>query len=178
MRSCVIPDLNSDVGITSSPHAQVAGMKDVSIFHNTLYGHGDCLYLRWSGAATMTLANNAIYCPGATAVNAGGLEGAGISVSSNYVEGGMSGAQVDGSRFSTGGSAVDIFSDPAVLDFWLRQRAALIGAADPAYAPGDDFNAAGRLSPMLIILDRLRGCVKLYIIYKMYRLVMFLMNQE
>jgi len=38
-----------------------------------------------------------------TAVNGTGLTGATIAVGSNYVEGGMSGAAIDGSRFVTYG---------------------------------------------------------------------------
>jgi hypothetical protein len=137
--------LNSDVGITTAPHAQVAQMKNVAIVNNTLYGHSDCLYLRWSSATSMTLANNAIYCPGSTSVNAAGLGGA--SVRANYVEGGLSGAAIDGLGFFDGGRATDIFQDPPGFNFWLSPGVPLIGAADPAYLPPDDFNLTPRQIP-------------------------------
>ena len=139
--------LNSDVGITTAPHQQVSTMKNVSIVNNTLYGHGDCLYLRWSSATSMTLANNAIYCPAGSAVNAAGLGGATISVRANYVEGGLSGAALDGLGFFDGGSAMDVFQDPAGLNFWPNAGAPLIGAADPAHLPPDDFNLTPRRAP-------------------------------
>ena len=52
--------LNSDVGITAAPHSQVALMKNVTIANNTIYGNGEGLYVRWSTATNMALANNAI----------------------------------------------------------------------------------------------------------------------
>ncbi len=139
--------LNSDTGITTAPHAQVAGMQAVEIVNNTIYGHTQCLYLRWSGAAGMTLANNAIYCPGGTAVNASGLGGAGISVKANYLEGSWSGLTIDGDRFFNGGTASAIFVDPGSLDFWLKPGVPLIGAATAAFAPAGDFNGTPRQSP-------------------------------
>jgi hypothetical protein len=82
-------------------------MRNVTIANNTIYGHSTCLFVRWAGAGNMVLANNAVYCPGATAVNASrltgsGLPGATIAIRSNYVEGSLSGATVDGSRFVAG----------------------------------------------------------------------------
>ena len=70
----------------------------------------DCLFVRWAGAGNKILANNAVYCPDATAVNGSGLTGSGlpgatITIRSNYVEGSVSGATVDGSRFVAGGSS-------------------------------------------------------------------------
>lgn len=139
--------LLSDVGITAAPHAQVGVMKDVSIVNNTIYGHGKCLYVRWATAANMALANNAVYCPGASAVDAGGLTGASISVSSNFVQGSLSGATVDGFQFLDGGSAGDVFAAPQAMDLWPQAGAPLVEAADPTHAPPLDFNATPRSSP-------------------------------
>ena len=58
--------LNSTNGITAAPHARVAQMSNVTIVNNTIYGHSTCVFVRWSGAANMILASNALYCPGAT----------------------------------------------------------------------------------------------------------------
>jgi hypothetical protein len=92
-------------------------MRNVTIANNTIYGHSTCLFVRWAGAGNMGLANNAVYCPGATALNAAGLTGSGlpgatIAIRSNYVEGSLSGATVDGSRFVAGGSSASAFASP------------------------------------------------------------------
>jgi hypothetical protein len=84
--------LNSTTGITAAPHAQVAQMRNVTIVNNTIYGHSTCVFVRWSGASNMILANNALYCPGGAAVNGSGLTGSGLTISSNYFEGALSGA--------------------------------------------------------------------------------------
>jgi hypothetical protein len=84
-----------DDGITAAPHAQVAQMRNVTIANNTIYGHSTCVFVRWSGASNMVLANNALYCPGGAAVNGSGLTGSGLTISSNYFEGALSGAAAD-----------------------------------------------------------------------------------
>ena len=110
---------NSVTGITAAPHAQVGQMDNMTIVNNTIYGNSsECLYIRWSGATNMVLANNAVYCAGSQAVNASGLSGADITVSANYVEGGMSGASIDNAAFVSGGSAQIALTDVAGFDFW------------------------------------------------------------
>lgn len=137
--------LNSDVGITAAPHAQVGQIRNVTIAHNTIYGHGECLYVRWSGASGMVLANNAVYCPGHSAVDAAGLSGA--TVSTNYVEGGLSGVSIDNQAFFSGGSANAAFASPVGLNFWLPPGSPLIENADPNHATAIDFNLSVRDSP-------------------------------
>ena len=88
-------------------------MRNVTIVNNTIYGHPTCLFDRWSGATNMVLANNAVYCPGGTAVDGAGLTGATVTVRTNFVAGGMSGAAIDGSRFVAGGAAAAAFTNPA-----------------------------------------------------------------
>jgi hypothetical protein len=139
--------LNSDVGITAAPHVQVAQMRNVTIANNTLSGHGQCLYIRWSSATSMTLANNAVVCPGATAVDASGLGGSSITVRANYVEGGLSGASLDQSQFFSGGAAASAFTNPQALDFWPRPKGSLVGKADAAFVPANDFNERPRTAP-------------------------------
>jgi len=95
----------------------------------------------------MVFANNALYCPGATAVNGSGLTGSTITVRSNYVEGGLSGATIDSSRFFSGGSATSAFTNPSQLDFWPPPASVLIGKADAALAPTLDFNERARQNP-------------------------------
>ena len=134
-------------GISSGPHAQVPQMRNVTIVNNTIYGNPTCLSIRWSGATNMVLANNATYCPGTTAVSASGLTGSSITVKSNYVEGSLSGASVDGSRFVSGGSAAAVFTSPGQIDFWPVPGSPLIGKADAAWTPPLDFNERTRASP-------------------------------
>lgn len=138
---------SSLTGITAAPHAQVPQPRNVAIVNNTIYGHPRCLYIRWTGASNMILANNAVYCPGATAVDASGLGGSGVTARANAVEGQLVGASVDGVRFVAGGSASTAFVNPAALDFWPRQGSALLGAAEPSLVPTDDFNGTARRSP-------------------------------
>jgi hypothetical protein len=122
-------------------------MKNVTIVNNTVYGHPTCLSIGWSAASNMVLANNAVYCAGATAVAAAGLNGATITVRANYFTGGLSGAAIDNSRFFSGGAAASAFTNPATLDFWPPPASILIGKADAGFAPTLDFNERSRLSP-------------------------------
>ncbi len=139
--------LNSDVGIVSAPHSQVASMRNIMIVNNTVVGHPECLYLRWSGASGMTLANNAVYCGGGTAVNAAGLSGAGVTIKANFVEGAMSGASIDATRFATGGTTATGFRNVSGKDLWPLPSSPLIGHADPVLAPPLDFGENPRTAP-------------------------------
>jgi hypothetical protein len=140
--------LNSDIGITAGPHSQVPQVRNVTIASNTIYGHsGACLAIGWSGATGMTLANNAVYCTGASAVEASGLSGGTVTVRSNYVTGSLSGVSLDNSRFFSGGSATAAFTNPSQLDFWPPPGSVLIGKADSSLTPALDFNERTRQSP-------------------------------
>jgi len=140
--------LNSDVGILSAPHIQVPRMRNVTIVNNTLYGHRQCASLTWDGATSMVLANNALYCPGTSAMEAGGLGAPSITVRANYVEGTLTGAILDPSRLVDGGSAASAFGDPARMDVWPRPGSPLIGHAYRALAPAVDFNGRARTAPV------------------------------
>jgi len=139
--------LSSDIGITAAPHIQVAQMRNVTIANNTLYGHGRCLYVRWDVAMSMTLANNAIFCPAAIAVDARGLEGSAITVRANYVEGELVEAGLGQSQFFSGGTAATAFRNPKTHDFWPRPTGSLVGRSDAAFAPANDFNGRPRRIP-------------------------------
>ncbi len=145
---------SSITGITASPHSQVGTMKNVTIVNNTIYGTPEGVYVRWTGATNMVLANNAIYCPGAVAVNA--TLGSGTAVS-NYVEGALSGVSLDNSRFFAGGPASGAFVDPATYDFWPRSGSPLRSMGNAGYAPPEDFNATTRTSPYDIGAYELEG---------------------
>lgn len=139
--------LDSDVGITAAPHTQVSQMRNVSIVNNTIVGHNECLYIRWSGASNMILANNAVYCPANTAVNSSGLSGTGITARANFVEGNMAGASIDGKSFVSGGSASSTFRDIPSIDLWPTPSSILIGKAETNLVPAVDFNETVRTSP-------------------------------
>ncbi len=140
--------LGSSSGILAIPHVQVSEMRNVTIVNNTIYGNSsECLYMRWSGATNMVFANNAVYCPGGMAVDASGLNGVGITVDSNFVEGAMAGASIDGSGFLSGGSAASAFVDAAGQDFWPTAGSPLIGSANAGLAPTLDFNETLRTDP-------------------------------
>lgn len=137
--------LNSNVGITAAPHSQVAVMRNVTIVNNTIYGHPEGIYVRWSGATGMILANNAIYCPGGTAVDASGLGGA--TVQANFVQGALSGTSLDNAAFFPGGSADSVFVNPGGFDFWPTSAAPFLGRAAPGLVPPIDFNETPRTPP-------------------------------
>jgi hypothetical protein len=103
----------------------------------------------------MVLANNAIFNPGSTAINDSGLFDPGVLTSTNYVEG--AGVPFDGTHFLDGGSASQAFVDPAEVEFWPRTGSVLAGSADPAFAPGTDFNATTRVSPVDVGAYQSRG---------------------
>ncbi len=145
---------NSGCGFCSYSHPQVSQRKNVTTVHNTLYNNDDGLYIRWSGAS-FTVANNAVYSPGKSAVDS---SGAGASaIQSNYVQGTMSGESVDGKRFVDGGSADSTFTNPTGWDFWPRQGSALIGSAAATYVSSVDFNGTIRLVPFDVGAYELEG---------------------
>ncbi len=139
--------LNSDNGISSYPHQQVAQMKNLTIVNNTVYGGPECLLVRWGTVKNGVLANNAGYCPGGTAVNATGLNGTGLTIRANYVTGNLNGVAIDNVGFFSGGTAVATFVNPAGSDFWPTASSVLLGKADASVAPPKDFNDALRTSP-------------------------------
>lgn len=75
------------------------------------------------------------------------MTGAAVTISSNYVEGVMSGAAVDGSRFVGGSSSTSAFTSPGQLDFWPPPASILIGKADALFAAALDFNERLRVRP-------------------------------
>lgn len=138
---------NSDVGIAVAPHVQVPGMKNVAIVNNTLYGHDECVRARWANAQNMVLANNAIYCPGKTAVDGQGLSGPGKVVAANVIEGALVGVARDELQFRPGAKTPATFADAAALNFWPRPSSALIGTGLARLSPDRDFNDRPRQGP-------------------------------
>ncbi len=136
--------LQSNTGLASYPHEQVAVLQNVSFINNTVYGHAECASLRWTGAINMVLANNALYCAGQVAIYAPGLVAPGAQATSNYVEGALVGVGIDDTRFLAGGTAAGTFANPAALDFWPQAGSLLRNTANLAYLPSADFNGLPR----------------------------------
>jgi len=139
--------LNSDVGITSGPHRQVPKVRRVRIVNNTLYGHRECLHLRWQDASEMVLANNAVYCGGAIGIDGEGVGGAGVQVRANVIAGAVLGPSLDALRFAKGGRADQMFRGPNGWDFWPKPEGQLVRVGAPEWTPEDDFNRVQRARP-------------------------------
>jgi len=133
-------------GITATPHAAVPCVRNVRIVNNTIVNHPKGVLIRWDKARDMVFANNAVYCPGATAIDATGINNS--IAGANYIEGRMVGATIDGSRFCNGGTISAVFTDPAKNNYWPHLDSVLVGHADPNYTPKLDFNGAARKPPL------------------------------
>ena len=140
--------IGSGYGISSYPHAAVAQMRNLTIVNNTIYGGGTCLFLRWRTVINAVLANNAVYCPGSTAVDGLGLFNTQVVMSANYVEGGLNGPTVDSVRFFNGGNANSVFNNPAGANFWPNQGSILRDRGDLTRAAAIDFNHSTRTDPI------------------------------
>jgi hypothetical protein len=135
----------SMTGITAAPHVAVPYVSDVKIINNTIVNHPKGVLIRWNKAQNMVFANNAIYCPGATAFDASGLGDAVFSA--NFVQGRLNGIQINGFEFLNGGTVCDAFIEPDKSNFWPKPNSVLIEKADSDYAPELDFNHALRKMP-------------------------------
>jgi len=113
--------------LETQSHSQVPVMRNVTIVNNTVIGS---IPLRgWGGGsiqASLTVANNVIY--GGSITN---QPGAAIYSSNLQYSPGISG----------------IFVDADNRDFWPALGSPLIGAADAAHMPGNDFNGTKRQAP-------------------------------
>jgi len=114
-------------------------------FFRIRINHPRGVLIRWSQARHMILSNNAVYCPGSTAIDAVGLSGA--VVRSNFMEGQLRGATFDRTRFFAGGMMAEAFVAPEKNDFWPRSDSVLVGRADDKFAPERDFNHVIRNAP-------------------------------
>jgi parallel beta-helix repeat protein len=137
--------LNSSTGLSLYPHVQVPVLKNITAVNNTLYGNATGVRVRWGGV-NMVLANNAIYSPGASAINSGGGISTTTIVRNNYIEG-ASTSTIDNARFFNGGTASAVFTNPATRNFWLPANSILLGKADATLTPGIDFNGSQRVAP-------------------------------
>ena len=132
-------------GITAAPHAAVPEMRNVTIVNNTIGGSPTGVRIRWSRAENMTFCNNAVYCPGGVSVDAAGIDRQVFRA--NYLSGDLRGARIDNRRFHDGGALGAAFADPLKRDYRPRPGSPLRGAADPAFAPQQDFVHLMRARP-------------------------------
>jgi hypothetical protein len=144
VRNNVIFDC-SVTGITAAPHAAVPHMRNVTIVNNTIVGHPVGVRIRWANATDMIFANNAVYCPDHTAIDAGAI--AEHAFSANFVSGQMKGVTIDDRRFHDGGAIAAAFIGPTAHNFQPRADSVLLGTADPAFVPLDDLNRQARTPP-------------------------------
>jgi hypothetical protein len=135
----------SMTGITAAPHAAVPHVRNTRIVNNTIVNNPKGILIRWGKASDMVLANNAIYCPGATAVDVSGIGNG--TFGANFIEGRLTGAAVDDTQFHDGRILPEVFADPGKNDYWLRPGSALSGRADSDFAPELDFNHSSRKAP-------------------------------
>ena len=94
----------------------------------------------------MIFANNAVYCPGATAISVSGVDAQ--KLSANCVSGRLVGVSLDGSRVVDGGGLSEAFVNPAEHDYRPKPNSILVGHADPALTPPLDFSGAARQPPL------------------------------
>jgi len=134
----------SATGITATPHAAMPKVRNVRIVNNTIVNHPRGILIRWGGAPDMIFSNNAVYCPGSTAIDASGVEN--IVFSANYVEGRLIGVAIDNFHFIDGAGIADAFNNPTEKDYWPKPGSLLLNNADPAYTPKLDFNNTTRKS--------------------------------
>ncbi len=132
-------------GITAAPHAAVPYVRNVRIVNNTIVNHPVGVRIRWSKATGTVFGNNAIYCPGSTALDAFGIDAHRLSV--NYVSGRLVGVGIDGSRFLEGGNPAEVFVAPAEHNYLPKPGSILVGHADPDLAPPQDFSGTARRPP-------------------------------
>ena len=135
----------SVTGITAAPHAAVSQMRNVTIVNNTIVNHPRGALIRWSKASNMLFANNAIYCPQFTAIDASGIDNS--TFIANYVQGRLVGITIDNSRFYDGGIISAAFVSPDQKNYWPKPGSMLLNHADPDFAPKLDFNHTARKSP-------------------------------
>jgi hypothetical protein len=132
-------------GIIAGPHAAVPQMRNAAIVNNTIFNAPVGVRIRWTNATNMLFANNAVYCPMSTALDASGVDSARLR--NNFVHGRLVGVTADDARVFEGGAPASAFVDAARQNFWPPSGSTLLGHADPDLAPVLDFNGTKRVAP-------------------------------
>ncbi len=134
--------LNSGASGIAAKGSQGEEVVNLILVHNTVIGAGDvCLRgNNFDTGGAITIANNAFYCEGGTAIKL--PQGSGMAVfAGNAVVGGVEGAP--GGTFD-GVSVAAAFTDVGAMVIYPAAGSPLIDAGDPQYAPADDFNCLPR----------------------------------
>lgn len=132
-------------GITAAPHNAVPYVSNVKIVNNTIVNNPKGVLIRWNKANDMVFANNAIYCPDSTAVDAQGADNADFVA--NFVQGRLNGIKIDSSGFCDGGDIHNAFVEPDKKNYWPKADSVLIEKAVSDFAPDLDFNHTPRKTP-------------------------------
>jgi len=148
----------SMTGITAAPHNAVPSVSNVKIVNNTIVNHPKGVLIRWNKASDMVFANNAIYCPGSTAVDVQGVGNADFSA--NFVQGRLNGIKIDGAGFCDGGSVYNAFAGPDKKNYWPKPGSVLIEKGVSDFAPELDFNHTPRKAPFDVGAYESEGNVK------------------
>ncbi len=140
--------LNSSInGIHLRVQSPAPNVQNVTIVNNTVYGsHPVCAQLRIGSAPNITVANNAFYCEGSTAIAGNGFANA--TFANNVVRGALSGVSIDNLQFIQGTPAADNFVNVLLQDFRLLENSALIDAGSnstPDFGQ-EDFAGTARIS--------------------------------
>ncbi|MCA9708947.1 MAG: right-handed parallel beta-helix repeat-containing protein [Myxococcales bacterium] len=131
-------------GIAMQQH-QSGNPQNLLVVHNTiLKSVNDAISLRDTVGA-VTIANNAVYASGGSAIFIGGGDTSMLTLAGNVGQGGVSGG---GGGYVDGNLMADFvdghFGGAPPIDVFPAPGGALVGAGDPAYVPDDDFNALAR----------------------------------
>jgi beta-glucanase (GH16 family) len=135
----------SITGITAAPHAAAPHIRNVRIVNNTIVNHPRGVLIRWNKANNVIFGNNAVYCPGSTAIDVSGIDNG--TFSANYIEGRLVGTTIDSSRFHDGMTISAVFTEPAKNNFWPRAGSVLINNANPDFISKLDFNHIQKMPP-------------------------------
>ena len=130
-----------DNGFNSQPHQDVSPA-NLEFIHNTIVGGNPCVRISgWDNKQGLVFANNAIYCSSGS-FSVGGLTG--VAVSGNVFE--PTTGAFPSSGYTQGRSESLDLIDAAGRNVYPTSDSALIGAGNPTYAVGNDFNGTSRLA--------------------------------
>ncbi len=143
IRNNIILSANQD-GIAMQMH-QSGSPQNLTVVHNTiLQATNNAISLR-NAVGAVTIANNAVYAQGGSAIFLGPGDTSGLVMAGNIGAGGVSGG---GMGYIDGDIMADFvdghFDGAPPIDVFPAMDGALVGAGDPAYVPDDDFNTVAR----------------------------------
>jgi len=131
-----------NTGINAAPHGAMPNLRNTTIVNNTIYNAPVGVRMRWADSTNMIFANNAIYCPAGTALNA---NSGSATLRNNFVFGSLD-AKNDLERADPSIA----FVDAGATNFFPTSGSPLRGKADANYTPELDFNGDKRSVPSAI----------------------------